>query len=387
MAESPTTGGRQHDRYAADGRATIRTASGQATGELVDLSEGGLLILCRMPASIGERAEVRFTPRDYPEEIQVQGRVARARPDRVGVTFTQTSWWQSAWRKLHAFRTVSQKKMEGPVTCDALLAQIAAIQREAEAGDITTKTESLWKMESRGVTFGRIARPGDSLQDSRLPAAARPIAHVGMGGAAVEVADFDAAKITERIDSLAHPDYRLFGYEQIGAMLGVYEKAAPRIMLGLQPLHRPENVAEFMRSFPPEVRRLISHGYGRLLYFNSKHVGAAFRNVRERTFLEPWAAVQGMAFGYAMVNHRELDRVLETGDVLVVFDPMLVRAFQSGLVYALMFWEWESPGFLQSLRFPDPPAAELVAIAREESEASRKRGFLKPFLVERLNSN
>jgi hypothetical protein len=42
---------------------------------------------------------------------------------------------------------------------------------------------------------------------------------------------------------------------------------------------------------------------------------------------------------------------------------------------------------LQSLRFPHPPAAELVAIAREESEASRKQGFLKPFLVEKLSGS
>jgi len=386
MVDSPTTGGRQHDRYVANGQATIRTASGQATGELVDVSEGGLLILCRLPATVGERAEVRFTPQDYPEEIEVQGRVARARPDRVGVSFAQTNWWQSAWRKMHAFRTVSQKKTEGPLTQDVLLSRIAAIQKEAETGDIAAKTAALWKMESLGVTFARQARPGDSLNDSRLPAAARPIAHVGMGAGTVEVVDFDAPRITQVIDSLAHPDYRLFGYESLGAMLGVYEKTVPRVMLGLQPLHRPDP-AQFISSFPPEVRRLISHGYGSLLYFNSEHVGAAVRNVKEREFLEPRAAVQGVGFGYAMVNHRELGRVLETGDVLVVFDPTLVRAFQAGLVYALMFWEWESPGFLQSLRFPDPPAAELVAIAREESEASRKRGFLKPFLVERLSGS
>jgi len=384
MVDAITTEGRQHDRFVANGQATVRTASGQATGELVDLSEGGLLILCRVPASVGEMAEVRFTPQDYPDEITVQGRVARARPDRVGVTFAQTNWWQSAWRKLHAFRTVSQKKMEGPLTQADLLSRIAAIQKEAVAGDIAAKTAALWKMESLGVTFARQARPGDTLHDSRLPAEALPITHVGMGAGTVEVVDFDAPRITQVIDSVAHPDYRLFGYESLGAMLGVYEKTVPRMMLGLRPLHRPDP-AQFISSFPPGVQRLIAHGYGRLLYFNSKHVGAAFRNVRDRTFLEPWAAVQGMGFGYAMVNHRELDRVLETGDVLVVFDPTLVRAFQAGLVYALMFWEWESPGFLQALRFPGSPAEELISIAREESEAARKRGFLGPFVVERLS--
>ena len=45
----------------------------------------------------------------------------------TGVSFAQTNWWQSAWRKLHAFRTVSQKKTEGPLTQADLLWRIAAI--------------------------------------------------------------------------------------------------------------------------------------------------------------------------------------------------------------------------------------------------------------------
>ncbi|OFV95573.1 MAG: hypothetical protein A3H28_16930 [Acidobacteria bacterium RIFCSPLOWO2_02_FULL_61_28] len=387
MAHSITTEGRQHERLVADGEAIIRTATGQATGELVDVSQSGLLILGRIPVSIGESVEVSFTPRDYPEEVKVRGRVARVRPDRVGIAFSETRWWQSAWRKLVAFRTVSQKKIEGPLTAADLLARIAAIQKEAETGDIAVKTAALWKMESLGVTFGRVAQPGDTLRDPNLPVEARPIVHVGMGGAAVEVANFDRAEIMRRIDSLAHPDYRLFGYEQIGAMLGVYEKTVPRMMLGLKPLDRPPDVKQFILSFDdPKVRRLISHGYGRLLYFNSKHVGAAYHNVKQREFLDPRAAVQGMGFGYAMVNHRELGTVLETGDVLVVFDPTFVRAFQAGLVYALMFWEWVSPGFLQTLGFANPRATELVATARTEIESARQRGYLEPFVVERMSA-
>jgi len=50
-----------------------------------------------------------------------------------------------------------------------------------------------------------------------------------MGGAAVEVSNFDSGRISGLIDSLARPAYRLFGYEQIGAMLGVYEKSVPRL--------------------------------------------------------------------------------------------------------------------------------------------------------------
>ena len=279
--------------------------------------------------------------------------------------------WRTGWRKLVAFRTVAQKKMEGPLTAADMLARIAAVQKEAaETPSLGAKTAALWKMESLGVTFGRVAQAGDTLNDPRLPVEARPIAHVGMGVAAVETTDFNSAQITRMIDSLSHPDYRLFGYESIGAMLGVYEKTVPRVLLGLVPLHRPDP-AQFIPTFRPEVLRLISHGYGRLLYFNSKDIRTAFRNILKRKFLEVLPAVQGMAFGYSMVNSMDLDRVLATGGRLP--SPELVGAFKTGLIYALMFWEWESPGFLQTLQIAKSPGRELLAAARAEIEAARKR--------------
>jgi len=374
---------RQEERYPAQGKATIYLAPHRANCEVVNVSRSGLQIQCEVPASVGNPVEVRFTPKGYSEEITVAGRVTRVRGREIGIAFSETSSWQASWRKMVAFRTVSQKKQEGPLTPERLIADVAAIQKEAAASpEVSVKTAALWKMESLGVTFGRIAQTGETLSDPNLPAEARPIVHVGMGGAAVEVANFDAAEITRRIDSLAHPDYRLFGYEQIGAMLGVYEKTFPRLMLGLKRLNRP-NPAEFIPLFPSEVQRLISHGYGRLLYFNSKDIHAALRNIKKREFLDLRAAVQGMAFGYTMVNHVELGVVLETGDSLL--DPVLVKAFKAGLVYALEFWDWMSPGFLETLQFPSTRASELIAVARQEIAAARQRGFLRPFSVERLS--
>ena len=377
---------RLHERYPAEGEARIYAGSNEAKCVVENVSRDGLQIRTDIPVSLSSRVEVRFTPPGYSEQITAAGRVASIRGDYIGIDFTQVSSWRANWRKLVAFRTVSQKKQDGPLTPDSLIAKIATIQKEAAASPaISAKTAALWKMESLGVTFGRVAQPGDTLSDPSLPVEARPIAHVGMGGAAVEVANFDCAEITRVIDSLAHPEYRLFSYEQIGAMLGVYEKTVPRLMLGLKPLNRPDDTRQFIRSFPDEeVQRLISHGYGRLLYFNSKDIHAAFRNIQKRDFLDLRAAVQGMAFGYTMVNHNELEVVLETGDSLL--DPALVRAFKAGLVYALEFWEWESPGFLQSLRVPGPRAEELIAIACAEIESARKQGILKPFVVERLGS-
>ena len=294
------------ERYPAEGEAAMLTPSGWVSGKLENVSKGGLQIQLESSVAIGDHVEVRFHPQGRSESVTAQGRVARNQSRRVGIDFAQATVWQASWRKLVAFQTVKQDKLVALLRPGEMLDRIAATRAEATlSAGVAVKTKALWKMESLGVTFGRHAESGDSLADARLPAEACPIAHVGMGGAAVEVSNFDAGAITRRIDSLAHPDYRLFSYEQIGAMLGVYEKSVPRMMLGLKALNRPED-APFIASFPSEVQRLISHGYGRLLYFNSKHIDEALRNIQARTFLDPRAAVQGMAFGYAMVNHEDL---------------------------------------------------------------------------------
>jgi PilZ domain len=374
---------RQFDRYPASCKATILVVPNRAVCEVENVSRNGIQIRSSIRVANEDEVEVRFTPDGDSNEITVAGRVARVDHDRIGIKFPQVSAWSANWRKLVAFRTVSQKKQEVPLTPTGLIGKAAAIQHEAAASpEVSIKTAALWKIESLGVTFGRIAQAGEKLSDPKLPAEARPIMHVGMGGAAVEVANFDAAEITRLIDSMAHPEYRLFGYEQIGAMLGVYEKAIPRLMLGLKRLNRPDP-AQFIPLFPSEVQRLISHGYGRLLYFNSKDLHAALDNIQERKFLDARAAVQGMAFGYTMVNHLELGVVLESGDGLL--DPALVKAFKAGLVYALMFWDWMSPGFLEALKFSSARASELIAMAHDEIAMALQQGYLDPFIVHRLS--
>jgi hypothetical protein len=240
-------------------------------------------------------------------------------------------------------------------------------------------TAGLWRMESLGVTYARQTPAGKTLNDPTLPLACRPIVHVGMGAGSVEVCNFDPNKITEMIESLSNPSFHLFPYESIGAMLGIYEKSLPRIMLGLKPLHRPE-LQGFIQFFSPEIQRLISHGYGRLLYFSSVNIAATVRNIAARSFLQAPAAIQGMAFAHTMVNNADLWTVLETGTGFE--DPKLKLAFRNGLIYGLEFWEWESPGFLRTLKPPNRNSAELIDIAQQEIDISRARGFLAPFWVE-----
>lgn len=367
------------ERFPAEGEAALLAQSGWITCKLRNVSKKGLQVQVDAEVELNDSVEVMFHVVGQPAPITVHGDVASNRSGRIGINFGQASTWDSMWRKKVAFDTVKQDKLVALLTPAELMERIAAIRQEgAGESNVAAKTKSLWKMESLGVTFGRAATAGDSLADARLPAEACPIAHVGMGGAAVEVSNFDAAKITQLIDSLARPAYRLFGYEQIGAMLGVYEKSVPRLMLGLKALNRPED-APFIASFPSEVQRLISHGFGRLLYFNSKHIDDALRNIKARTFLDPAAAVQGMAFGYAMVNHEDLATVLGTGGSLM--DAKLIAAFQSGLIYALMFWEWCWPGLLNTLPVPHAQAGKLLAAAQREIASARQAGALPPFKV------
>src|SRR3990167_1872655 len=81
MDNSTTTEQRQHERPVVNGEATIQAATSQATGSLVDVSEGGLQILCRFPGGVGESVEVCFTPDGYSKQIRAQGRVTRLGPD------------------------------------------------------------------------------------------------------------------------------------------------------------------------------------------------------------------------------------------------------------------------------------------------------------------
>ena len=165
-------------------------------------------------------------------------------------------------------------------------------------------------------------------------------------------------------------------------MLALYEpRLIPfeRMMMGLTKLERPEP-REFLSSFSEEIQRLISHGFGRLLYFRGMGIKAAVQKARGIDFLKIDGATQGVAFAYLMVNHAELDRALEAGQGLPT--PELVTAFRNGLTYALEFFEWMSPGFLDSLQPATALQEDMIAQARQQIETARSRGWLAAFKVE-----
>ena len=296
--------------------------------------------------------------------------------------------WTAWARKMITIQTVSDKSIRRRLGQRRYAQRMREIQSEAQqTSDMGRKTASFWLMENLSATFLKTAEPGESLHDPELPVEIRPISHCGMGIAAVEVADFQPARIAEVIDSFSNPDYRLFAYEGSGAMLALYEPglflAGTRTMacLGLLPLarlRRPDEV-EFVRHFEPEIQRLIAHGYGRMLYFKNHGIAGAIIAAQKASFLQPHACVQGVAFAYSMVNNSDLGRVFSAGRQLT--NTPVGAAFRDGLIYALEFWEWMAPGFLPSLKPATEFASGLIETAAAEIDRCRAAGPLAPFSV------
>jgi hypothetical protein len=268
-------------------------------------------------------------------------------------------------------------------------ADMGSIQREAEGTrDMGRKTAAFWRMENLSAEFLKRRRAGDSLYGARLPLEIRPIAHCGMGIAAVEVGEFDASKITEVIESFSDPHHRLFAYEGAGAMLSLYERDMFGLMtrgfgllglLPLAPLRLPDR-RRFVQFFEPEIQRLIAHGYGRMLYFKNHGIDGALRAATRADDLDGSAMAQGIAFACSMVNNNDLRRVFQAAERMDQHPHG--PGFKVGLVYALEFWEWMAPGFLRLLRPRSALEQQLFAAAGGEIENCRRDGLLAAFKVQ-----
>jgi hypothetical protein len=287
------------------------------------------------------------------------------------------------------FHYISSAEYRQPMSQQEFTERMSAIQQRAvHTPDMMVKTTGFWAMENLGATFTRHAQPGQTMNNSQLPVEVRPIAHCGMGVGAVEVSDFRARKLTDLIESFSNPNYKMFGYENVGSMLGVYEPdvfttlAKGLTLLGLlpvAPLHWPEP-GNYLQAFEPEVRRLISHGYGRMVYFKGHNIAGAISTAGRASAFDFGACVQGIAFAYSMANNSDLHRVWQAGEYMRSEEAG--RFFNNGLIYAMEFWEWMSPGTLDRFAPKTAHAASLIAAAREGVALGRARGALPAFAVE-----
>jgi len=295
--------------------------------------------------------------------------------------------WKGWYRKSYTILSVSEK-IPG-LRQTQYVEAMAQVQREAQNNsDPLAKTRCFWKMEKLSAEFFKSSRPQESLRDSALPIEVRPISHCGMGIGAVEHLGFELSTLLPRLDAFSDLDYRPFAQESIGAMLGVYAPG-PFLLLsrvcsrmGIIPMAdlTAPDLGLFLESFDGQSRRLLSHGFGRLLYFRNHSVRQAVRAASRMRLLDFESCIRGIAFAKAMVNSRDVRKSLSSPAQLG--DKRADAAFEAGLVYALVFWEWMAPGFIETFLTDDPQFRRRAARAVREIESSRKRGFLTAFDLE-----
>jgi hypothetical protein len=296
-----------------------------------------------------------------------------------------------ATRRVSGVRTVASGALSRPIPQSELVQRLTEYQRESTGGEVERgKTVvGLWKCEGLSTSVGKHLLGENSFADPQLPPHVLPIAHVGFGSGSTEGMEFDVRKIDELFQAKCHPHFIDFSYEGIGAILRIYERGFFKVMsgtLGLIPLDAPDGpnpenfFAAYLQQYPASRQRLIAHGYGRIVAFSNIDIYTAIEQATafppER--IEP--AVHGCGFAFAFMNSADLPRILENS--AVPFEPSVRAAFQNGLIYSLVFFDWFAPGLLANWHANGPLEAELIDHARRESESSKLRGYLLPFRLE-----
>jgi hypothetical protein len=296
-----------------------------------------------------------------------------------------------ATRRVSGVRTVASGALSRPIPQSELVQRLTEYQRESTGGTVErVKTVvGLWKCEGLSTSVGKHLLPENSLADPQLPLSVLPIAHVGFGSGSTEAMLFDVRKLDALFQARCHPQFIGFSYEGIGAILRIYERGFFKVMsgtLGLIPLDAPDGpnpenfFGAYLQQYPADRQRLIAHGYGRIVAFSNIDIYTAIEQATafpaER--IEP--AVHGCGFAFAFMNSADLSRILENS--AVPFEPSVRAAFQNGLIYSLVFFDWFAPGLLADWQANGPLEAELIDHARREAESSKRRGYLLPFRLE-----
>lgn len=302
------------------------------------------------------------------------------------MTNSPISVYRSWIRKIRAFQTVSLRRKLTAADIDDYTRQLRIIHSEAlQTIDLSKKTRCFWKMENLTSEYLKTVGEKLDLRNPAIPKEVIPISHCGAGIAAAEISGFEMSRFQSLVDSISHPAYRGFCYEGIGAMMGVYQpgpfltvsKAFKTMrVFQMESLEFP-NPDIYLKNLEPEVRRLISHGFGRLKYFRCNTVQGAVKAVMKETAFDRKACIQGIAFAMVMVNSSDLIGFLRnpprTGN------QETDRALEEGLAYGLVFWEWMSPRFFEQLSSREESSGRIISRAKREIEISREKGNLKAF--------
>ncbi|HEX4567246.1 MAG TPA: hypothetical protein VH138_11480 [Vicinamibacterales bacterium] len=296
-----------------------------------------------------------------------------------------------ARRRVTGVHTVASGALERGVPQDEFVMRINGYHDESATGAVEReKTVSgLWKSEGLSTSIGKHLLPENTLRDPRLHGQVLPIAHVGLGSGSTEALVFDVERIDALFAERCAPDYREFSYEGIGAILRTYERGFFKVMtgaLGLIKLDAPDGpnpsgfFADYMRRFPPDIQRQIAHGYGRVVAFSNLTIYTALSEITTYPPDRIGPAAHGAGFAFGFMNSAELPRILDHS--AIPFDAHVRAAFQSGLIYALVFFDWYAPGLLDHWQPTGALETELVEHARQEAASARQRGYPLAFRLE-----
>ena len=301
------------------------------------------------------------------------------------------SWAATVTRRVGGIRTVSAGAVNRQILQEEFRVRCRHYQREAALRCVAMPpvVDGLWKTEGLATTFGKYRMDGNTLQDASLIREVMGIVHVGYGAATTELVHFDAERLRETFADRCDPLYVPCAIEGIGSILRIYERRAFRKMcglLGLIPRSAPPGpeaegfFARFLGAFSEDEQRLITHGYGRLLAFSHFGLAPALAEAQKLPEGRVAPCVQGVAFAFAMMNSSDMGSILAES-ALAGPEPVR-RAFQKGLVYALVFCEWFTPGFLEAWRPVSSLEEKLVSRARREAGRNLRRGWLMAFQLE-----
>ena len=311
--------------------------------------------------------------------------------DTSGLAIPMTA---RAMRRVAGVRTVASGALSRPIPQSEVVERLTLYHAECtgEPGTPVDRERTvigLWKSEGLSTSVGKHRLPENTWRDLALPASVLPIAHVGFGSGSTEALLFDPDRLNALFAERCAPHHEGFSYEGIGAILRIYERGFFKVMsgsLGLIPLDAPDGpnpegfFAAYLAQFPTSVQRLITHGYGRIVAFSNIDIYAA---IEQATALPPARvepAVHGCGFAFAFMNSLDMPRILQNS--AIPFEPATRAAFQNGLVYSLVFFDWYAPGLLDAWQPAGALEGELIDHARREAAASRLRGHLLPFRLE-----
>lgn len=290
--------------------------------------------------------------------------------------------WTAFRRSLRPLRVIAERDPEGPLPRESLLQGVEEICARAVASDrLGRRSEGLWRLEKLGFQYCRHGR--GTLCEFLIPESVQPILHVGMGIAATETAGFEIDRVGEIIDTQADPEHGLFSFESVGCIWAVYASPIYRTFFrwvsgaGI-PVTKLPPWSSLISSVPEEIGRVMSHGYGRTLYFKHLSVRRAVKVAQGVRSLNVEAACQGIAFACAMLNHEDLESILRQAPSRA--DSDVAAGLRRGVVYALAFWEWTYGDVLDCLDSPTFRRTGWLQEARDLILKSRNAGRLAVFL-------